>query len=405
MVRRLRLLGGLLGLAATALAGLAQAEPSLPLRGTLSSIPKSPPVMTLRLGRTAGSPACGLACAEFIVAEGDITRDSAAALATLARRLPRPLPVYLASPGGSLEGGMALGHALRAAGLEAIIARREAVACEATTCTPADQLAGLTLYSPALLPARCQSACVYAFAGAAARQVAEGSSLGIHQFFVARLEDRTRQPKTSYSREDFVHLQKTVAGVAAYLSLMGVSVDLIHRAAEVDPAAIRTLTRAELVDLNLVTPRLAAPPPARVPMPHESAAAPAAWPVIERAGQPFVVLKLESQSRRYGAIANEVAIGCADGEDRYHAAFREIIPARPGAANDAVARIGPQKAGQPAKAAGTLSRTAALEAARTGVLEVEVTSTATAGYPMTLEFPGQDLPAAMERLDQACKRR
>ncbi|MCA0424459.1 MAG: hypothetical protein LCH61_14275, partial [Proteobacteria bacterium] len=128
------------------------------------------PPMDFRLGRRSGTPSCGIDCAEFIIAEGDIRNDSADHLMRLMLRLHRPLPVYLNSPGGSLEGGLALGRVLRHWNLPVLVGQRNALPClPATGCTAADERAGITVFSEVRLPATCNSACVYTFAGGSTR--------------------------------------------------------------------------------------------------------------------------------------------------------------------------------------------------------------------------------------------
>ena len=404
----------------------ARAQQPAPLRGPIADPERAIPApaaspMQFRLGRRAGSPACRLDCAEFIVAEGDIHLDTVDALAALWARIRRPLPVYFHSPGGSLEGGLALGKALRAAGMPTLVARLLPRPCTPEAgCTPADQQAAVALYAEAPLPAICNSSCVYAFAGGTARSVAAGSSLGIHQFFIAHADDKARKPKTTYTREDFSHLQRTVASVAAYLAGMDVSVEVVSLAAGVDSATVRRLTAREAADLKLTT---ASPAPAVLATRHQPIRSPAlspaaaktvvppalaatatsGWPVVTREGKPFLVLSVPGTSRRFGDIAHEVSIGCAPDKDRYTAAFRDIVPSHPAAPQDASVLIGPQDRSEKLGPGGNISRSTALDAARAGVLELEVTSSATAGYPLRLEFPGEGLQQGIERLDRACQ--
>jgi hypothetical protein len=199
----------------------------------------------------------------------------------------------------------------------------------------------------------------------------------------------------------------------------------------VDSSTVRNLTRAELAALNLTTVQnaplgvpvrtTAEPPAPRVPV-RQGARTPAAlpadtaektlaaeksWPMVMRDGQPWLVLSVPSQSRRFGEITNEVAIGCTPDRHRYTALFREIVPANPDTRQDARVVIGPpapgQRAAMPSAAGGAITRETALSADNTGVLVVEVTSSATAGYPMRLEFPGNGLKSGIETLERACK--
>lgn len=423
-----------IALVATIVAGTAMLAQEIrtPTETALNHYPSG--TMTIRLGRRATSPACGLDCAEFIYAEGDITRDSAEKLMLMASRLKKPLPVYLHSAGGSLEGGLSLGNVLRKGAMPAVVARMQPLACTSpAACGEADQRAGITVFADQPLAGLCHSACAYSFAGGTARHLPQGSLVGVHQFFVARTDDKTRRPLTSYSREDFVHLQKTVAVVAAYLADKGVGVDLLTLAAEVDPSTIRPLSFAEAKGFQLASgqetpfaapaafvrlagaqppdrtptgtlPRLPAalPPTAHAPAPLPVPAQAGNWPVVDRGGRPFAVLAMPSASRRFGDIDYEITIGCGSGQDRYLASFREIIPSRPGMIQDATVLVGPPQKSEKLSPWGPISRETVLQADRAGVLELEVTSSSTAGYPMRLEFPGLGLKTAVEQLDRRC---
>ncbi len=392
--------------------------------------------MTFRAGRRASSPGCGLECAEFIVATGEIQRDSVTTLVILWNRLKRKdLPLYFDSPGGNLEGGLDLGRALRKFGVAVTVGRMQKLDCKASPerCTAEDTFAGVVVFDDITTKASCNSACVYTLAGGVLRSVAADSSVGVHQFFVARDDDRRRKPKENYSREDFGNLQRTVSEVASYLVEMGVSVKVLTLAADVDSKSIRKLTRVELEELCLVHGQGVL---TTLPLPTTHQRAPEAgqkittlapvvtretaasfsepdriWPVVIRDGKPWLVLSLPSQSRRFGTISNEVAIGCSPDARRFTALFREIVPARPRSQQDATVTIGVQGASErlthsPASGTtqGAISRETALNADNSGVLVVEVTSSATAGYPMRLEFPGNGLKSGLETLETACKR-
>lgn len=416
----------------------ASAQDSTPLRGTIPHAETIHPhpdakAMTFRLGRRSGSPSCGMDCAEFIIATGDIRTDTVDDLIRIWAQVRRPLPVYLNSPGGSLEGGLTLGQALRRAGLSTLVGQRMALPCTpATGCTRADEQAGITIFSEARLAATCNSACVYAFAGGVTRGLLPGSTLGIHQFFLADADDPSRTPKTKYSKDDFNHLQRMVSTVAAHLVTMGVSVDVVSLAAQVDAGAIRRLSAREAASLNLTTDPAPQPVAARVPTPPQSLAkaqpnpmalspqpsaplplapppaAPmpvtntAGWPVVTRQGKPFLVISAPTTSRRFGEIATEVALGCAPDGNRYTAAFREIVPSRPDNAQDATVIVGSIGKGEKLTPGGAISRDIAIAASKSGVLELEVTSSATAGHPVRIDLPGEGLQQGLERLDTAC---
>jgi len=424
-----------LGITAACLAGTAMIAQEIRRPSELEMAQALTGPMTLRLGRRQSSPGCGLDCAEFIYAEGDIRRDAATALMVLSSRLKKPLPVYLHSPGGNLEGGMELGTALRRSEMATAVARLRPLSCDQPgVCTDADRRAGITVFADRPEPGICNSACVYTFAGGLSRHLPAGSSLGVHQFFVVRSDDKSRRPLTSYTREDFIHLQKTVASVAAYLVDKGISIEVLSLAAEVDSSTVRMLTAREARDLKLATanatpfapantyarlPEMSAPTPYPLPAPRTAAlpaqttgsvpatsaivATSTTWPVLEREGKPMAIASMPVESRRYGHVGYELAIGCAIQPGRYAAAFREIIPSRPGMIQDAMVVVGSPHRGEKLSPSGPLSRETALMADRNGVLELEVTSLATSGYPMRLELPGTGLKSALDTLDRQCR--
>ena len=361
--------------------------------------------MVFRLGRHAGSPACGIACAEFIVAEGEIRRDSVEALAILASRLKRPLPVYLHSPGGSLDGGLALGRALRHYRMEARVARMEAALCLGSTCSDADQRNGVVVYEKTLRTGMCTSACVYSFLGGPRRSLTAGSALGIHRFYLANASDPRRKPLTRLSKADTARLDRSVKDLAYYLIEMGISSELLSMASAVEPSRIRYLSGADLAALGITTP---AAEPEEQPLPPVTSrigsALPApsgpGWPIVERNGRPYAVRTLPVDSRRFGGITSEVVIGCSRDGRGYDASIREHVSSQPAQVQDARLTLG----GTEPATTGSLSREAATGAEKAGVLSLEVVSSATAGHPMRLDFPADGLLAAMQELDRACAR-
>jgi hypothetical protein len=377
--------------------------------------------MLFRLGRYAGSPACGLACAEFIYASGEIRPDTVEALMILQSRVRRPLPVVLNSPGGNLDGALALGRALRKARSDTRVAALVPVDCRAQdrprnlACTDADQRSGVTVFQPEAQQGLCNSSCVYAFAGGIRRDLAAGSALGVHRFFLTRSDDPWRRPLQRYGKAEVAQLDRTHDAIAAYLTEMGVSADTLRLAAGVEPQDIRHLSAGETAQLMLTTPPPfatieAAPRPDPTPTGAVRAMmAPAqnpAWLMVQRAGQPFIVVSQPTESRRFGRITTEVAISCTADSGRYSVAFRELIVSRPDRMQDALVRVEPDHFGELARhaAAPTLVRDTALRADERGVLVLEVTSSATAGYPTRLEFPVRGLRDGIERLDKACRR-
>jgi hypothetical protein len=79
-----------------------------------------------------GEPnACGPGCREWIVAEGAIDRDAPVRLRALLNRLgQRKLPIYFHSPGGSVDGGLAIGRLMRERRMTAGVGRTIPRGCD-----------------------------------------------------------------------------------------------------------------------------------------------------------------------------------------------------------------------------------------------------------------------------------
>ncbi|MEM1274813.1 MAG: hypothetical protein AAGF88_13430 [Pseudomonadota bacterium] len=105
----------------------------------------------------------------WIAAQGRITAESAARLEQfLAGLSDHPDTIVLHSPGGRLMGGLALGRAIRAAGLATRIGQAE-------TCTAHIEME----------PGLCASSCAYAFLGGVDRELGDTGILGFHRIYPA----------------------------------------------------------------------------------------------------------------------------------------------------------------------------------------------------------------------------
>jgi hypothetical protein len=163
---------------------------------------------------------CRAACPVEIRAEGAIGPNSADDFRTLMKNVGGSQPiVYLASPGGSLVGGVALGTALRESGATVLIKKNT----------------------------RCISACVYALLGGAVRRAEAGARIGVHRFRAVASDapDDTIPPVLArYAREM----------LARYAERMGADPALIDLAAGVAPDAVRYLIAAELRNYRVLSP-------------------------------------------------------------------------------------------------------------------------------------------------------
>jgi hypothetical protein len=157
------------------------------------------------------------------------------------------LNIHLNSPGGSLEGGVRLGDAIR---------RQQANTVVATASVDRITPDGLrwVIFNPTM-EAICASACVFAFAGGVSRFASNTTPatevgfqtlgrLGVHQFYnAAALADRTA---LTASAEDRITDQRIVAMLLSFLSDMDVSAELLQMAARTDPGDMHWLSEDEL---------------------------------------------------------------------------------------------------------------------------------------------------------------
>ena len=182
--------------------------------------------------------------------DGAIDAGSAGRLRALLNRLgDRKLPIYFHSPGGSVEGALAIGRLMRARGLTAGVAWTVPQGCDAKQ--PRDAACDRIKRSGRDLPAQldtgwtmCFSACVYAIVGAAVRDIAPGARLGIHSssFTFADRDDRV-QPPPRVMRET---IEASYARLGRYFTEMGIDPALVAAAREISNDRIRVLTRAEI---------------------------------------------------------------------------------------------------------------------------------------------------------------
>ncbi len=179
---------------------------------------------------TAFWPCAGNAsyCARRVLAEGDIQRDSAQALAAfLAAEKDEVFAVCFNSRGGDLVGAMKLGRFLRERRLD--------------SCVAAEYSRSVTVWKDETFvrDAVCASACVVAFAGGVTRRVASGSKIGVHQFRGA-VGDAGEGPT-----------QTAVVALSSYFEGMGVRREIVDIASLVPPEEMHWLTPAELEMLRL----------------------------------------------------------------------------------------------------------------------------------------------------------
>jgi hypothetical protein len=131
-----------------------------------------------------GSNSCGHGCNEWIAADGTIDGAAAGRLRQLLSKLKvRKLPIFLHSAGGSSLGSVELGRLIRSEKLVGGVARTVPSGCDRDRlyekpCAALKRDGAAADFDTDV--AMCNSACVYALAGALVRLVPPGVPLGIH---------------------------------------------------------------------------------------------------------------------------------------------------------------------------------------------------------------------------------
>jgi hypothetical protein len=211
-----------------------------------------PPPMAFFIAH-GDADACGPGCSEWIGADGAIDAGAASRLRLLLNRLGhRRLPVFFHSPGGSVEGSLAIGRLMRARGLTAGVARTIPQGCDPKqsreeSCDrlkrsgrdlPADLDTGTTM---------CFSACVYAIVGAAVREIGPGAKLGIHSssFTFRDSEDRAAAKPPGRAMRATI-IEASYERLGRYFVEMGIDPSLVAAAREISNDRIRVLSRAEI---------------------------------------------------------------------------------------------------------------------------------------------------------------
>jgi len=210
-----------------------------------------PPPIAFFLAR--GEPdACGPGCSEWIGADGAIDAGAAARLRLLLNRLgQRRLPIFFHSPGGSVEGSLAIGRLMRTRGLTAGVARTIPQGCDPKQSR--EEACDRLKHSGRDLPAEldtgttmCYSACVYAIVGAAVRDIGPGAKLGIHSssFTFAGSEDRaSARPPGRVMRAT---IEASYERLGRYFEEMGIDPSLVAAAREIANDHIHVLSRVEI---------------------------------------------------------------------------------------------------------------------------------------------------------------
>jgi hypothetical protein len=182
-----------------------------------SPAPAQNATMTFRI---VAPQTCRTACPLEIRAEGAIAPNSADDFRALVKNVSgSQMIVSLASPGGSLVGGIQLGTAFRESNATVVIRQNT----------------------------RCISACVYALLGGAVRRAEAGARIGVHRFRA----DSADAPDEAIPAVLARYAQDMLA---RYAERMDADPALIDLAAGVAPDTLRYLIPAELRRYRVVSP-------------------------------------------------------------------------------------------------------------------------------------------------------
>jgi hypothetical protein len=211
--------------------------------------PAVPPDMVFYVAK-GGPNACGHGCSQWIVADGVFDAAAGQNLRQLLHRLGgTKLPVFFNSPGGNTPGAIEVGRLLRSENLVAGVGRTTPAGCSRdklydNACKPLkrDGVAA-DLDETA---ATCHSACVYALAGAAVREVPPGARLGIH---ASEIRPRIPVPAIIIAAAK----ERADRRIDDYLHDMGMDPALFAAANAIPHQSLHFLQREELVRYGLDT--------------------------------------------------------------------------------------------------------------------------------------------------------
>ena len=220
---------------------------------TAAPQPKEPPPSEVWLPMVfyvaKGEPnACGPGCREWIVAEGAIDREAPVRLRALLNRLgQRKLPIYFHSPGGSVDGGLAIGRLMRERRMTAGVGRTIPRGCDPlkeheATCDDVKRAGRELLAELRTARTLCNSACVYALIGASVREVGAGARIGVHEIALGRFDERGQpapQDRKTLSAEQLRQLRAEEARIARYVAEMGIDKALFEAATQIVHERIR----------------------------------------------------------------------------------------------------------------------------------------------------------------------
>ncbi len=212
---------------------------------------KTPMIFYLAKGEPGS---CGPGCSDWIAAEGTIDDSAAERMRGFLKRQPgSKRPIYFNSPGGYAQEALAIGRLMRERGMTAGVARTLPKSCETEKECASLKRSGQEVSARLMNHrAQCNSACVYAIAGARVREIGPEVSLGVHAsktVIVGKLpEDVKLRPEDAAASK-----AETRQRIKRYLVEMGVQPALLDAAEKIPNESIRFLTRDEIVRFGIDT--------------------------------------------------------------------------------------------------------------------------------------------------------
>ena len=210
-----------------------------------------------------GAPdVCGPGCDRWIAIEGQIDRDAAPRVRRfLAGVKDTQRPIYLYSPGGTVDPSYEIGRLLRSRKAIARVGRTMVTACAAGTqidaaCLKAKNAGGEIEAELTTYHAMCNSACGFVFLGATSREVAPDAALAVHNSRLI-LQFRGNPPPQVVAEARRRRIASGDRDRTAFIAAMGISHELDELIKTVKFENLHMLTRAELYRFGIDTRPLA----------------------------------------------------------------------------------------------------------------------------------------------------
>jgi hypothetical protein len=199
--------------------------------------------MNFILRYEAAAENCGAKCRLLVVATGSITDETPSQFALFAKAhdLTRAT-VVLNSEGGSVDGAIALGRAIRQFGLDTTVGRVIDLKEEQQDTSRAELS----------LDAECNSMCAFVLIAGLHRSVLPQARVMVHGIW---LGDRRKDAQSaSYSAYDLALVQRDIGRLVQYTSEMDGSMELLELALRIPPwEPMHRLTGAEVRSMRVDT--------------------------------------------------------------------------------------------------------------------------------------------------------